>query len=225
MKRRARRLALLLLGWPLVGMAGGCGSQNSGVWFNYLQLMRESLHASLGDSAVTRAQAAAVPYASLGYRINGSRESLLVLATDENGEQMWTSASHVVLNFRDGRLVRTVGLPHDSAQHPARGDTQPSVSQALKSTFRSARLVDMPDRGVYSVPLLCTATAGVPQTVIILGTALATRRVDETCSSSYPRWSFTDSYWIDSATGFVWRSIQHPHPAITIETEILRPPG
>ena len=66
--------------------------------------------ASFGNGRVTRDQAAAIPYASMGYRLDDGIRALLVLATDANGEQLWTSAAHVVIVTRDGRIVRTVGL-------------------------------------------------------------------------------------------------------------------
>jgi hypothetical protein len=49
--------------------------------------------------------------------------------------------------------------------------------------------------------------------------------VEESCESRTPRWSFTDSYWIDAESGFVWQSVQHTHPSGTIvQIKILRPP-
>ena len=59
-----------------------------------------------------------------------------------------------------------------------------------------------------------------------LGTAIPTTRIDERCESRSPRWSFTDSYWLDSESGFAWQSMQHVHPKGTIvQVKILRPPG
>ncbi len=51
-------------------------------------------------------------------------------------------------------------------------------------------------------------------------------RVDESCRSRKPEWSFTDNYWVDLDNGRVWRARQHVHPkGGIIETEIFRPPG
>jgi hypothetical protein len=64
------------------------------------------------------------------------------------------------------------------------------------------------------------------QSIKILGQAIAAVRVDESCHSSEPEWSFTDSFWLDGDSGLVWQSRQHVHPqGGTVETEIFRPPG
>jgi hypothetical protein len=61
--------------------------------------------------------------------------------------------------------------------------------------------------------------------VTILGSKMNLARVDEVCRSANLDWSFTDSYWIEPETGFVWRSIQHTHPKMdAIEMEVLRRP-
>ena len=77
----------------------GCNSTGQSDWSNYYRLMRDSFHASFGDGGVTREQAAAVPYASIGVRSNGNPELLLVLATDNDGDLLWTSASRIVTRY------------------------------------------------------------------------------------------------------------------------------
>jgi hypothetical protein len=206
-------------------LAGGCSSEGS-AWREYFQVVRQGISGSFRDVAVTRDQAAAIPYASLGYRIDGGNEGILVLATDNNGEQLWTAASPVVLLTRGGRILRSVGLPHDIAGTTAQGGTLPPLSDALRGPYRSTRAVDLPDIGAYGVSLSCTTTSRGPQTISIIGTAIATVRIDETCHSARPQWTFTDNYWIDAKTGFTWHSIQHLHPVgTTIPIEIFRPPA
>ena len=102
-----RRL-LFLAGLLLVS---GCNSTGTSDYTLYYQAMRQSLsHVFGGDTHVGKDKAAAISYASIGYRVNGGPEQLLVLATDSGGEQLWTSAAHVVIVTRGGRIVRTVGL-------------------------------------------------------------------------------------------------------------------
>jgi hypothetical protein len=172
-------------------------------------------------------QAAEIPYATLAYRINGNSEVMLVLATENSGDLLWTAASRVVLLTREGRILRSVGLPHDRAGMTAESVRAPipAPAQALKASYRSVRVADFPDAGLHSVRLSCVSTARGLEMVTILGTALPTRRVEETCESRSPRWSFTDQYWVDASSGFVWQSLQHLHPAgPTIQIKILRPP-
>jgi hypothetical protein len=187
-------------------------------------MVREGVRS--GSGRVSLEQASSIPYATLAYRVNGSSEAMLVLATDSNGDQLWTAASRVVLMTRDGRILRSVGMPHNRGATASQGASGiPAPSQALSAPYRSIWLVDFPDVELHGVIINCFATARGRQLVNVLGTRLATTRVDEVCQSRDPRWSFTDSYWID-AGGFVWQSIQHLHPAGTrVQIKILRPPG
>ena len=214
------------LGAAIALLLAGCSSQK-GDWNQYFQMIQAGLHTSFNKPAISRDQAAAIPYASLGFRVDGSAEQLLVLATDTNGDQLWTAASHMVLLLHDGRLVRSVGLPHDrDGLSPQGALGLPPVADALKTPFRSIRQADFPDMNLYGVTLNCVTGARGHQTLSILGTPIATTRIDENCHSENPRWSFTDNFWVDAASGFVWHSVQHLNPTGTIlQIEILRPPG
>ena len=105
MKPIALIAALLLL--------SGCSSGTSDYTL-YYQAVRQSIAAGFdGSPHITKDQAAAIPYASIGYRLNDGPEQLLVLATDSGEEQLWTSGAHVVIVTRGGRIVRTVGFAQD----------------------------------------------------------------------------------------------------------------
>jgi len=206
-----------------------CGSASSGNtnYSQFYKLMRQSVSASFGNVRVTREQAAAVPYASMGYALDGGNQIMLVLATDSGGEMLWTSAAHVVIVTRQGRIVRTVGLGHDLSGLTTRNSgTLPAPSAAIQAPFTSTRLEDFPELGLYGISVSCRAHLVGRQSIKVLGQAIATFRIDEACQSGKLEWSFTDSFWVDSDSGLVWRSRQHVHPkGGLVETEIFRPPG
>lgn len=220
MRTRNGHLAL-----AAVLLLGGCAQQ--GAYHDYGVLVRQAFSNLFHRQRVTRAQAAAIPYASLGYSVGDGDERLLVLATDENGKQMWTSAEHVVLTLRAGRVVQTVGLPHDLAGVAAgQGQDLPPLAMALKAPYTSVRLMDFPDLSAYGVRVTCTTVSAGPQSVTVLGTAISTIRVDERCRSAKLDWSFTNSYWLDPQTGMPWQSRQAIHPRLdSLQIEIFRPPG
>jgi hypothetical protein len=208
-------------------MLAGCSSSNDGMYQQYGQLLKQSFGIFSGGG-ITRQEAASVPYASLGYRINDGDEAMLVLATDTGGQQIWTASNHVVFQLQDGRLTRTVGLKINlGAVTPQRGSGGIAAPfAALKGPFGDARLVDYPELGIYSMLLTCSTQVRGAQTVKILGQPIATVRVDETCENRPAAWRFTDTYWLDPHSGLAWRSIQHIAPrGEKIEIEILRPPG
>ena len=219
--RRVSALALVLL-------TAGCSSGQSGNtnYSQFLEIARQSMKASFGKVRVTREQAAAIPYASMGYTQDGGNESMVILGTDSGSEQLWTSAAKVVIVTRDGRIVRTLGLGHDLSGMTARGGVLPPLTAAMTAPFTSTRLQDYPEMDMYGVIVVCSARAAGRQTIKILGQPIATMRVDESCRARKPEWSFTDSYWVDTDNGRVWRARQHIHPqGGIIETEIFRPPG
>lgn len=213
----------------LVLAAAACSSSNSGNtnYPQFFKLVRQSLSSGFGKTRITRAQAAAIPYASLGYTLDGGNQGLLVLATDSGGDLLWTSAAHVVIVTREGRIIRTIGLGKDLSNLTSQDQSGlPPVAAAVRTPFSSTRLEDFPDLGLYGVRVSCRATLAGRQSVKILGQVIATLRVEEACTSRNPSWSFTDSFWVDKDSGFVWRSRQHVHPkAMPVETEIFRPPG
>jgi hypothetical protein len=230
--RRGRRLSVTARVARILAaasFAAACSSSGSGNtnYAQFYQLMRQSLSASFGKIRVTRDQAASISYATMGYSLDGGNQAMLILATDSGGELLWTSSAHVVIVTRDGRIIRTLGLGRDLSGLTTRNSANtPPLSAALQAPFTSTRLEDFPDLGLYGVQVSCRAHRLGRQNITILGQAVATVRVDETCQSNQPDWSFTDNFWLDADNGLVWRSRQHVHPqAGTVETEIFRPPG
>lgn len=188
--------------------------------------MRTGLSTTFGDDGITRDQAAAIPYASMGVRIDGGREAIIVLATQTDKDLLWTSAAHIVLVTRDGRIVRTVGLPVEMSNLAAQdGHALPAPGQALQGPYMDRRFGDFRDIGAYNIQMICRGMRKGPQALTILGKRIGTVLVEENCVSSQLGWSFRNSFWVDPESGFVWRASQHIHPGGTmIETEIFRPP-
>jgi len=228
-KRPRSRLIRATACGALALVAAACSSGNTGntSYEQFFQMMRQSWAAGFGEVRITREQAGAIPYASLGYRLDGGNQGLLVLATDSGGDLLWTSAAHVVIVTRDGRIVRTVGLGQDLSNVTSRDQGGlPPVAAAIRAPFSSTRLEDFPDLGLYGVRVSCRTTLAGRQSIKILGQAIAALRIAETCNSQNPDWSFTDSFWVDKDNGFVWKSRQHVHPkGSLVEIEIFRPPG
>jgi len=224
----ASRAILGSLAAALALLAAGCSSDNSGNtnYSQFYQIMRQSVSASFGNMRVTREQATAIPYATLGYSLDGGNQAVLILATDNGGELLWTSPAHVVIVTRDGRIVRTLGLPHDLSGLTARDNALSAApAAATRGPFSTTRLEDFPELGLYGVIVSCRAHVVGRQVIKILGQPVSTIRVDEACQSRKPEWSFVDNYWVDGDNGLVWRSRQHVHPKDgVIETEVFRPP-
>lgn len=211
---RTRAAAALVL----AGLLGGCSSDGNN-WIEMFKVARNLWDTR--DAPVGLDEAAAIPYATLGVRVNGGREQILVLATDNHGERLWTASALVAITTREGRIVRTAGFGTDLSGY---GNGVGSAGD-WNQPHRYSWSADFADLGLYSVLVQCQVTPAGPDPVTILGKEINTFRVDETCRADRIDWSFTNSYWISSETGRIWRSIQAVHPkGLVLEIEILRPP-
>ncbi len=211
--------------WALPALAaacllGACSSESGGDWMDVYDVAK---HAWSGSGpGVKLEQAAAVPYASMGVRLGDGPEVMIILASDMGGQRLWTSAARIAITTESGRIVRTEGFTHDLGSYVPIGDAEENGARTVRWQ------ADFPDLKLYSILILCRDKQVRDETIVILGKDIHTRRIDESCSSESSQldWSFENTYWVDPANGFVWRSIQHVHPQLdAIETEVLRPPG
>lgn len=200
-----------------------CGAVETG-YGQYRQLLTQNFSAMFGTHRVTLQQAAAIPYASMGWRLNDGPQNIIILATDAAQEQLWTSRARIVIQTQDGRIKRTFGLPRNMGALTPRSDRKLNApATALQGPYTGQFLSDFPDMDAYSVPITCRAQAKGRRAVTILGRSISTVRVEEQCTCPSLRWTFKNIYWIDSQTGFVWRSRQTIHPlGDTLETEMFR---
>jgi|SRR5665213_71965 len=204
---------------------GGCSSNGNADYMQLFHYVQQSW--SQKRSSVPLDQASAIPYASLGIRISGGPEQMLVLAAQNGSDLTWTAASHILVTTRQGRIVSSFGLGHDISALTSLDAGDLSSPGLNISTARSENLVaDFATLKLYSVPIVCTIAPVGPETISILGSEIRTLRVDEACSAPQLHWSYVNSYWVDADTKFVWRSSQTLSPdADPIELEMLRPPS
>lgn len=204
-----------------------CSSDSDSDVSSSLDLAKALWKGATTSESVTREQAAAIPYASIGYRVGDGAQQLLVEEGAFGPDIMWTSASHVVVGTRGGRVVRTVGLEknisHITFINPSQSDWSPVVRGEVRNeTLR----VDFADDGSDFAALSCTLRLVGREKIEILGTAVSTRKMEESCSSNSVTWSFKNIYWIDDNSELVWRSIQNIHPdSPALEVTTLRPPA
>lgn len=175
--------------------------------------------------SVSREEAAAIPYSSIGYRIGSSGQGLLVLASQTGSTFLWTSASHVVIVTEGGRITKTAGFPWNLAATTFRGpDPATDFSQSLPSAAN--RTVDFPDLARFEVTVSSTFASAGPETIQILGQPLETLMVVENCACNAMGWRYRNKYWVDRESRFVWKTEQFTHPKLdALQIEVLRPPG
>jgi len=205
-------------------LLAGCGSEGSDTHL-LVGALRDSITGS-SSTSVTLKEAAAVPYASLGVRIGGGSQFLIVLAMDAPHSRLWAAGKAIALQTDDGRIVRSSGLEHNLSG--VTGDLGAVVSplEALKQHNGKRTLVyDFADLNAYSIKVICQTVRQGRENIQILGKTIPTVHVEESCRANALNWSFVNTYWVGEKSGMVWKSIQYIHPRLgSISTEILRPP-
>lgn len=178
-------------------------------------------------SAITLEQAAQVSYATLGYRIGGSEENMLILAVDTGGNRLWTSSAHRALVTNAGRIIKTAGLPWNlSATQFRTPDPLQDGLHIIKPAAESLRVVDFADLNLFSVAVYSRFKPTGTKTIQILGSKLSAIALVENCRYPELDWSVENEFWLDPGTGFAWRSVQTIHPNLDpLTIEILRPPA
>lgn len=170
---------------------------------------------------ITRDQAAAVPYASMGLELGDTAQVLLVLGTETGNELDWFAGDQLFIRTRNGRIIRTVGLPYDL------GGLRPvdaSMTARPVSVAAARYSFDFPDLGIYDAVAQCTTRDTGNAMVDVFGSQIATRHIVEHCAVPDARWNFDNEYWTDPMTGYVWRSTQHIHPQLPpVVLQVFRP--
>lgn len=213
---RLLNVAALASLWAL----SGCSSDGQNDWSALWVAGKQSF--SGVSSLVSLQQAAAIPYATLGVRIGGGPQQLLILAADNGRDRLWTSAAHVAIATHDGRITRTSGLPPDLSGHVSVGSQVESWTVPHAYRWNA----DFEDLNRYSVTVTCRVVPIANEDIEILGQKLAVLRVNEDCRAEQIGWTFQNVYWVDPVTGRVWRSKQTVHPdGDSLEIELLRPPA
>ncbi|MBV9571799.1 MAG: YjbF family lipoprotein [Alphaproteobacteria bacterium] len=204
-------------------LAAGCGGGSSpqGDWGDVYTIVTSAFGRQPG---VTIQEAAAIPFATIGVRLDGGPEGILVLASSNvQQQQIWTSASHIVLQTQNGRILRTAGLPHNRTDIRLIAGT--NGAPPLKGSTETRWEEDFADIHLYSVPVVCRSIVRGREGVKNFTSVIPTVHIDEECRSDTADWSFVNSYWVSPKDGQTWRSIQYVSPKIgPLEINLLRAP-
>lgn len=203
----------------LAGTLAGCGSDSD--YSKLGGMIWQSVGSIGGEGApIARDQAAGVAFASIGLRYGSNPEAMLILAEKNAGGSEWLAGTQVSVITRDGRIVHTVGLPHNISG--VQGPIADSGPDAAPGAYHY--LYDFAERRVFGVVVNCTQQDAGPERIDIIGAAHSTRRILETCHAPQADWNFKNEFWRDASSGAVLKSEQNIHPASeTITLEVLRP--
>ena len=222
--RNGSHLRALAKGISVVALGAlvtGCSHFESASYTQYGKLFGQLWNQPSGK--VSYETAALVPYASIGLKVEGEPQNLLVLTTALPRQHLWLSSNHIVVVTRNGRIIRTAGLGKNLSDLAYSGAGSPQ--SALQHPGMPQHFIaDFADLQAYSVSITCVPKPAKAARIKILGHGINTLRFAERCRAPSLNWSFTDRFWLDPDTGMTWQSVQHIHPhfpAVTVQ--LFRP--
>jgi hypothetical protein len=206
-------------------LLAGCSSDQHSDESGLADMLGQSFEAYAHGGTVTRDQAGAVPYASIGVSVGTSSQVLLALATQSRDVRLWTSSARIAIETQSGRITRTAGLRHNMSQNAFSG-SDPLLARGSWQLAPYEYLIDLPDRNIYQTRIHYEMQAPQPCDIYILGARLSVLHLRERGSCSMLGWQFENEYWADARNRFVWQSRQTIHPDLDdVEIVVLRRPA
>lgn len=174
---------------------------------------------------LSRKRIDAVPYASMAARIGSGPRSLIILDSFDGDRLIWVSADHVALVTRGGRIVESAGLPQNLVGTQfLRADPVMDILSVGNSGSAAERLVSLVPPDQYDLPIISHFTPAGDEAIEIVGLRFNTIKFQEHCVCRDIGWRFTNHYWADNRTGFIWKSQQHIHPQLPVVAfDVLKP--
>lgn len=164
-------------------------------------------------------------------RVGKGPYAVLVLADSSDGVKQWMATNAVSVVTRDGRLVRTVGFPHDLSDQRIYGrDPLANAPHRMTETANYKIAFSIAQSGHISLLFDCSMSVAGPEKIEIAELIFETVKLEERCQASNQsgvmRKNISNTYWVDIFDGYVWQSRQQwdrDHPAISLS--VLKPEG
>lgn len=174
----------------------------------------------------TRAQLNAVPFATIAIKDPEGNRAFVVPLADNGGHLVYQDALRRGVVMFGGLVTATQGLPYNlAAVRYALDDpiAKPRpVTEWPGSVFRNYQFVGRGGARNFQITTSCVYQVIAREQIEIIELLFDTVRIAENCSNAVR--TFTNTYWADPETGFVWRSEQWIGPRQDpLNIEIIRP--
>lgn len=174
---------------------------------------------------ITRAQLNTVPFATISIKTAASRPAYVVAVADNGGYITYQDLGRRSVVLRGGLLTATHGLGYNLSAIKQQADDPVAVPTPLADwpagvtrSYEFSR-IDLDD---FIIAVECRYTRVANEVIEIVELQFPVVRMHERCRNN--RRQFTNTYWVDPATGFIWKSEQWIGPRQVLYTiEVLRP--
>jgi len=172
------------------------------------------------DVQPTAAEVAAKPYPQI--KVNGPNGgAVLVLGNIDAGRQAWYSSERSIVFLQDGLLVGTHGGTPELQQMWIEGASPFHALHTLQGTVTIQRRYDLMPGYRYGIRVTGTLERLGAEPVDILGKVRMLVHVRETLRGT--QWKGENHYWVDPASGFIWKSQQMIAPGTHLDITQLKP--
>ena len=176
---------------------------------------------------ISRDRVNSIPYATMAAKVGKGPWTIIVLGRVNNKELQWFSGDRTTFVTRNGRVIRTAGLPANLRRTELLAQDRLSELATQPSDQGEAslrRLVDIEPPYRYGVLIRSKLEVVRDESIEIAELVFETRLIRETCRARELDWRFENLYWVSPKNGLLWKSVQHLHPDLpAVKLELLRP--
>ena len=175
----------------------------------------------------TRAELNRIPYATIAISSEGRARAFLVPLSNNRGYLNYRDAEGNAVVLFGGALSGTESLGNDLQavrHHPRDPIAHQTPLARWPGRVQREYQYQRRDLDGYSIVLDCVFDRIARERIVIVEVSFDVVRVAETCTNAQRQ--ITNTYWVDEATGFIWRSEQWIGPRLGHATiEIIRAYG
>lgn len=206
---------------------GGCQivDDASNSWKQLNQIVDYARSAG-SDISIDRGTVMSIPFATMGFRYGNSPQAVMSLAQSQGGRLFWVSSDGLSIVTENGRIVTTSGFPSDLTGGKTTTRDPLTLPHAKGwADYSLFRILDYKQDFGFSHTMECKLTDIGTEEITILGSTFTAQKFSEKCEVPTLKWSFENTHWLDTETGFPWRTRQWVSPSHKkpIVLEVLRP--
>ena len=212
-----------LIFYPLLTLLVSCTSVNqNNIAPGYFQAYEAIKSAIFGyENKIDSEVISNIPFASMIVRIGNGPSALMILESINGKEHTWISADGEYLILKEGKIIKTYGLPNDIYNQISSFKNWEEAID-LGKNFISYTSFRKPDLNNLKVNSSFSSKGRTNENLTIGKKELF--YVTEIVSSEAIGWREENSYWLDD-NDFVWKSIQHISPRLPpIYIEVTKKP-
>ena len=184
--------------------------------FNSLKLLVYGDDSSIAPEVIKE-----IPYASMLVKIGNGPKALMILEKISDDEYTWVSADEIYLVTRNGRIIKTAGLPNNLKEIISPFNGWNSELFKINDFVSYKTFTDPP---LNNLEVVSNYFLNNPAEEDLLFGSKTLKLIEEEIYSGEVGWSETNKYWLDN-DNFVWKSVQHISPRLPeIYIEITKKP-